>query len=131
MPENDQILKDFQSVMKNIPAILKENPIKPEEKWKTSKLFENDDSTVTLLQINSSLLPHYHKNSSETLYIIFGRGMLRVGDDTMEIVQGDCVHIPKKMEHYFRNIGSATVVALSIFTPVLDPKDRIFTQEEQ
>jgi len=48
--------------------------------------------------------PHAHP-THEFYYVTSGRGLMRIGDEEREIVQGDLVHIPPNEVHSLRPVS--------------------------
>jgi len=48
--------------------------------------------------------PHHHP-THEFYYVTSGRGIMRIGDEEREIVQGDLVHIPPNEVHSLRPVS--------------------------
>ena len=118
--------KDAFMHKKLIAEVLTNNPIKPGEPFKITLIHQNSDVTVNLIQVNSLVLPHFHKYSDEHVYIMYGYGEVTVGDKTVHVNEEEYVFIPRKAVHSIRNQSQGRpIVAVSIFTPVLDPTDRI------
>jgi mannose-6-phosphate isomerase-like protein (cupin superfamily) len=108
----------------NVPELMarlqKDNPSL------VSHLFaENENCTVNLLAPRALIPAHYHLNHDEIVFIIRGSGTMRVHQDEFLVQAGDILFIPRKTVHSFSPSG-ADVLALSIFVPKFDGKDRIF-----
>jgi mannose-6-phosphate isomerase-like protein (cupin superfamily) len=59
-----------------------------------------------------------HKHEAEQVYVILkGRGLMRVGEEEQEVMEGDLVHIPCNVTHGIRNVASETLVYVSVSTP--------------
>jgi mannose-6-phosphate isomerase-like protein (cupin superfamily) len=46
---------------------------------------------------------HVHKDAEEVIYIISGRGVSGLGDEEVEMKQGDTMFVPRGAVHWFYN----------------------------
>ena len=60
-----------------------------------------------------------------------GRGRMRLGKETVIVGEGSVLFIPRGTRHSFVPFGPDKAVALSIFSPAFDGKDRIFVPENK
>ena len=57
----------------------------------------------------SAVFPHTHP-THEFYYVLSGRGIMTVGDETSEIRQGDLVYIPPDMVHSLKPISDTAPI---------------------
>lgn len=78
-----------------------------------------------ILHINAgeSLSLQYHERKEETILLQSGRMQLRLGDDTLELVPGDRVHILPRTVHRMAALDACEVIEVS--TPELDDVVRL------
>ena len=57
----------------------------------------------------SAVFPHTHP-THEFYYVLSGRGVMTVGDETSEIRQGDLVYIPPDMVHSLKPISDTAPI---------------------
>jgi quercetin dioxygenase-like cupin family protein len=89
---------------------------------------QGEKATVNLVTPEAPIADHYHAKHEEIVYVLEGRGKLRLGDGTREVKEGDLVYIPIGCVHGFTPKGKDCRV-LSIFAPAFDGHDRVFIQE--
>ncbi len=79
----------------------------------------NPDLTLNLVRLapGGEITPHTHDTSTETFYILAGRGVSWVGAEQFELVPGVCGYAPPGVRHSVCNTGDADLEALSIFNP--------------
>lgn len=65
-----------------------------------------------------SLLPSHSHVHEQTGYLVSGKMLLTIGDDTHEIVAGDSWNIPSDVPHQASIIEDA--VAIEVFSPCRD-----------
>lgn len=53
----------------------------------------------------------------EVYYILRGRGLMHVGDESGEIGAGDVVHVPARASQWLENLGDAELVFLVVCAP--------------
>jgi mannose-6-phosphate isomerase-like protein (cupin superfamily) len=66
--------------------------------------------------------PHRLK-SSEVYFILEGRGVMHVGEETARVVAGQAVYIPPFHVQFIENIGQTDLAFLCIVDPAWRPED--------
>jgi len=66
---------------------------------------------------------HTHEVSDHFVYILKGRGEVRLGDKKETVTVGDLILIPKGLPHSILKAGSGEFVFLAISSPPLDLND--------
>jgi quercetin dioxygenase-like cupin family protein len=87
--------------------------------WFVSRALGNSDKlTVGRCQIDpgGANAPHYHPNCDEVLHVLRGRIRHRLGDEYVEMTEGDTISIPTGEVHNAENIGSERAVLLITFS---------------
>jgi quercetin dioxygenase-like cupin family protein len=74
----------------------------------------------------TEIKPHYHQRHEEIIYIISGRGKMRIGAKESIAGPGSVFVIPPGMVHSYVNLGPRPSIGISIFCPPFDGKDRVF-----
>ena len=59
---------------------------------------------------------HSHPNCEEILYVVSGRCEHRLGEELIELREGDAIRIPRNVRHYAKNIGDGPMFALIFFS---------------
>lgn len=102
-----------------------------------AELARGPNASVHLVATNASLPLHVHAKHAETVLVIGGRGVCRIGDGTggetpCPSQPGSIFHIPEKRSHAYEHQAilrggeaGAETRALSIFSPAFDGTDRI------
>jgi mannose-6-phosphate isomerase-like protein (cupin superfamily) len=75
----------------------------------------------------ASTAAHHHVRTEEIYYIIEGRGLMRVGDETQEVVAGHAIAIPPGVLHQITNIGPGILKFLCCCAPGYEHDDTILT----
>ncbi len=73
------------------------------------------------LKPGASSLPHRFKSASEVYYILQGKGIMHIDDESEEVKPGDIVYIPPKAIQYIDSIGSVDLEFLCIVYPAWEP----------
>jgi quercetin dioxygenase-like cupin family protein len=60
---------------------------------------------------------HIHHTSDEVIHVCSGEFIVRLGEKTMRVGEGDWIFIPRGLLHGWRNVGSVDGRAFFIFTP--------------
>ncbi|WP_067047108.1 cupin domain-containing protein [Methanofollis ethanolicus] len=68
-------------------------------------------------------LPHRLKTSSETYYILAGRGEMHIGDEKAEVCEGQAVYIPPGAVQWIENTGPGDLVILAVVDPAWREED--------
>lgn len=71
---------------------------------------------------NETLL-HQHRNSEELYHITQGRGLMTLGDETLEVRQGDTICIPPLTPHKIKNMGTTDLKILCCCSPAYAHED--------
>lgn len=102
-------------------------PIDPEVGIALVKGVSEPGVSIGLAVVHDQIKPHYQKVSDEIYYIVRGEGKLTVGDEIMELREGDTAAIPKGTVHGFVNTGAEPCLVLFSSGPKFDPEtDRFF-----
>ena len=64
---------------------------------------------------------HTHELEDHVVYVVRGRAVARLGDETREVGPGDLISIPKRVPHSFEQKGAEPFVILANATPGWDP----------
>ncbi len=110
--------------------ILKLKNIKPHEEFENilvKKLYSDNLSTSFVIWVKENVKSHYHADHTEQLFIISGKGKMKVGDKTNIIKKGDYFVIPKGVPHSVEVLSKKPLKVLSVQAPEFVGKDRIFT----
>lgn len=79
----------------------------------------NPGLTVNLVRVppGAEITLHTHDGSTETFYILAGRGVCRIGAEEFALAPGVCAHAPPGIPHTVRSTGDTELEALAIFNP--------------
>ena len=66
-------------------------------------------------------LPHRFFEASEVYYILKGRGIMHIDDESTEVKPGDTIYIPPKAVQYIESIGDGDLEFLCIVDPAWQP----------
>ncbi len=110
---------------------LKSNQLRPEENFRITRLIENADQSALLVQVRSTLPPHFHKHTREVVYFLRGEGVFWVDAESIPIRDGAVLLIQPGQVHTFTNKGQTPAVFFVVTSPRFDERDRIMVQGEQ
>ena len=68
---------------------------------------------------------HKHVEHSETIYVLEGKGLFQLGDQSMEIVAGDYIRVTKGTPHAVKVISDIPLKIISVQAPEFFGKDRV------
>ncbi|NPA39496.1 MAG: cupin domain-containing protein [Thermodesulfobacteria bacterium] len=66
---------------------------------------------------------HKHHLSEEVYYILEGKGLMRVGEEELEVKSGDAIYIPPNTLHQIKNIGDIPLRFLCCCAPAYSHED--------
>ena len=113
----------------DLQAQLERNPIGPGEAVRITKLVESPDMSGLLVQVRSSMPPHFHKLTQEVVYMLRGEGLFQLGSERYPIKAGAVMRIPAGAVHTFTNTGPSPAVFFVVTTPRWDEQDRFMVKE--
>ena len=73
-----------------------------------------------------AVTPHRHREIEEIYYVVSGRGLMTVGDETREVSAGDAIYVPRDHRHSLRNTGSEPITLVLVCGPAFFYEDQIF-----
>ncbi len=73
--------------------------------------------------------PHFHKEITEYIYVIEGKGVIDLGSGQAQLTAGDWVEIPPGQLHAMRNYNDQHMVVLCLCSPQFDGGDVYYTHE--
>jgi len=119
-----------EQIIKQIDEILKENPLKPGEKFQMIKIAEGNTISLSVLTLTESFAVkrHVHKTHDETYYVVKGTAQLFINDKWVDIKPGTLHFNPMGKVHSVRNTGNEPTVVISFFTPAMKEPDRHFVE---
>jgi len=89
------------------------------------KLYSDKHASDFIVFVKKSVPLHKHAFHSETIYILEGTGIMRLGDETFEVKPGDFIKVPEGTPHAVKTTSEMPLKALSIQAPEFFGKDRI------
>ena len=66
-------------------------------------------------------LPHRFKTASEVYYILRGKGIIHIDDESADVSSGDTIYIPPMAVQYIENKGHENLEFLCIVCPPWQP----------
>jgi quercetin dioxygenase-like cupin family protein len=105
--------------------VVAENPLGPTENIKITNLGQGQGASHHVVQIRDREPPHIHRLHDVTVILTRGRGYLIMDGRRIQLTEGDIVHIPRGVPHYYVNTAPHPAVAFVIFSPPFDGKDTI------
>ncbi len=89
------------------------------------ELYNSDSLSIAHVVVLGEAKRHLHKKMEEVYYVEKGEGQLLVGDELLEIKEGDVIAIPKNTPHFLKRIDGKPLEVLVITHPRFDPSDLI------
>lgn len=82
-------------------------------------------STDFIIFVKRQVPLHKHIEHTETIYVLEGKGLFQLGDETFEVIEGDYIRVPKGTPHSVKVLSSIPLKVLSIQAPEFFGKDRV------
>ena len=104
------------------------NKMKPPKEFENihvEKLNTHAQSSSFLIWIKEKVRLHKHVEHTEHVYVLKGKGEMKVGNEVRQIKKGDVIFIPKGTPHGVKVTGG-TLKVLSVQSPEFKGKDRVF-----
>jgi mannose-6-phosphate isomerase-like protein (cupin superfamily) len=69
----------------------------------------------------TATLPHRFKSASEVYYILTGKGIMHINEQSADVGPGETVYIPPMAVQYIENVGQENLEFLCIVYPSWQP----------
>jgi mannose-6-phosphate isomerase-like protein (cupin superfamily) len=106
-------LTDAKFVVLDMPAFIEKNQI-GHAAGKTTPLGCAAGGAGTLLQINEPIAQHSHDDADEFIYVIAGKGVLRLGEREEPLGPAVFLMIPRNMTHTLTSSSKKPLVIMSV-----------------
>jgi len=80
---------------------------------------QNISVQISEIPIGSEQPVHDH-DPEQCYYVIKGRGLMIIEEETRELTAGEAVYIPPNKKHGIKNIGNDVLEYLTVNSPVFD-----------
>lgn len=70
-----------------------------------------------MIQPGTGSVPHTHTKEDETIFVIEGELRAWLGSKQYDVKAGDFVHMPRGVQHYFKNVSEKPTRLLLTYTP--------------
>lgn len=84
-------------------------------------LFLNYSLAHAMLKPGENSLPHKFHTASEVYFILKGRGIMHIDEETAEVFPSDTIHIPPQAVQWIENHGDEDLEFLCIVDPAWKP----------
>jgi len=74
--------------------------------------------------VQSRELPHRHNRHDATVTLLRGHGTMTIGRETRHVREGAVIFIPRGVVHHYTNESDPPTVALVVYAPPFDGRDR-------
>jgi quercetin dioxygenase-like cupin family protein len=90
------------------------------------KIAEDSLQSTFFIAIKKQVIHHYHKEHSECIVVLSGKGEMTVGEQKVILKHGVQINIPKNTIHAVTVTSKKPLRVISIQSPMFDGKDRHF-----
>lgn len=85
----------------------------------TRRVFSGEKSMMVLNELLPSAKPALHQHSHEQLtYIIQGSARFVIGNEVVDLVEGDVILVPPNVPHSMEVTSDEPVLNLDVFSPI-------------
>ena len=81
------------------------------------------------LPVGGRTTPHHHEKTEEVYYIVAGRALMRVGQETATVGPGDAIAIPPGASHQITNTGDELLRFLCCCAPGYQHDDTVLESD--
>jgi len=96
------------------------------------ELLAHRNSSIRAQSLAEARLPpgatttaHYHRRTEEIYYILEGRALMRIGQQSRTVMAGDAIAIPPGEEHQITNTGTNVLKFLCCCAPGYEHEDTV------
>lgn len=111
--------------LREIAGVQRANPLVPGQNIRVTTLRKTDRASMHLVQIQEGEVPHIHAVHDLSVFVVRGVGEMTLGKETRPVRDGDVIHIPAGVRHYFTNRGRQPSMAVVVFSPAFDGTDSL------
>lgn len=91
----------------------------------------NQSLAEATLPPGTATIAHFHRRAEELYLFRSGRGRLQIGDDTRDVIAGDCAVIPPGVVHKLWNTDDAEdFVLVCACSPAYSHEDTVLVEAE-
>lgn len=104
-------------------------PLKPDTTYDNilvKKLSSDKFASAFVIWIKEGVKAHKHEVHTENLYVVEGKGDMKIGSETIQVKPGDYFVIPPGTAHSLKVTSGKAMKVLSVQSPEFLGKDRIF-----
>jgi len=95
------------------------------------KLIYTDNEVSTfVIWVKKEVPLHIHANHTEQVFILKGKGLFTLGDETFIVKKGDILLIPKGIPHAVKILSKKPMKVISVQAPEFTGKDRIIIDQD-
>ncbi|MBM3185025.1 MAG: cupin domain-containing protein [Bacteroidetes bacterium] len=94
----------------------------------SEKIAEDSLQSTFFIAIKKQVIHHYHKEHSECIVVLSGKGKMTLGEQKIKLRAGIQVSIPKNTIHSVVVTSKKPLKVISIQSPMFDGKDRFFVE---
>ena len=88
----------------------------------------NQSLAEARIPVGAQTIPHYHPKTEEIYYVIEGKGMMTIENETSEVNVGDAIAILPGQTHQIQNIGDQTLKILCCCSPGYEHDDTVLVE---
>jgi len=113
----------------NLTQLAKLKPQGAYDNVKVQKVYSDKHTSSFVIWIKKGVKAHKHLKHTEQVYILAGKGMMRLNDKTFPVKKGDWIAIPEGSVHAVKVTSRKPLQVFSVQTPEFLGKDRVFVDD--
>ena len=107
-------------VTTNLEDILKKHPLAAGQAARATAVTRVPGAELQVIEMNKIKL-HSHSQEDHIVFVVRGKGTVRLDQETRDVRPGDIFMLPKDMPHGFSKSGDENLILLVIGTPGWKP----------
>lgn len=117
------------SISQNLSQLAKLKPQGEYDNVKVQKIYSDKHTSSFVIWIKKGVKAHKHLKHTEQVYILAGKGIMRLNGKTFTVKKGDWIPIPQGSVHAVKVISRRPLQVFSVQTPEFLGKDRVWVKE--
>ena len=117
------------TISQNLTQLAKLKPQGEYDNVKVQKIYSDQHTSSFVIWIKKGVKAHKHLKHTEQVYILAGKGIMRLNDKTFTVKKGDWIPIPQGSVHAVKVTSRRPLQVFSVQTPEFLGKDRVWVKE--
>jgi mannose-6-phosphate isomerase-like protein (cupin superfamily) len=108
-----------------LAALAERVALAPGEAIRVVEIGRDAHASHHAVAIRGAETPHRHDRHDLLVVMLRGHGRMRMGDELRPVGEGSILWVPRGAVHAFHNEAPEPAIAIAVYTPPFDGKDRV------